>query len=101
MHLAALGAQQRIDAQRPVQHEVVDQGGADKRKKYLGHDRAGKNGGFPMELSNKVRHYPARTEGGPDMKIPQSRQARLWDRFTAARYLMRWPGLAPLSGLSR
>jgi hypothetical protein len=41
-----LVAQQRIDAQRPVQHEVVDQGSADKRKNNFGHDRAGKNGAF-------------------------------------------------------
>ena len=41
------------------------------------------------QRSKKSRHYPARTEGGPDMKIPQSRQARLWDRFAAVPYLIR------------
>ncbi|MNN48616.1 hypothetical protein D3C81_1631050 [compost metagenome] len=46
MDLTALAGQQRIDGQRPVQHEVVDQGGADKRKQCFGHDRAGKNGFF-------------------------------------------------------
>jgi hypothetical protein len=42
----ALAAQQRIDTQRPVQHEVVDQGCTDKRKKRFGHDRAGRTGLF-------------------------------------------------------
>ncbi|MNY20098.1 hypothetical protein D3C86_1535600 [compost metagenome] len=39
MDLTALAGQQRIDAQRPVQHEVVDQGSTDKRQKRFGHDR--------------------------------------------------------------
>jgi hypothetical protein len=46
MDLLTLAAQQRIDAQRRVQHEVVDQGCTDKCKERFGHDRAGKNGGF-------------------------------------------------------
>ncbi|MNG13993.1 hypothetical protein D3C84_977130 [compost metagenome] len=39
VNLSAHAAHQRIDAQRPVQHEVVDQGSTDKRQKRFGHDR--------------------------------------------------------------
>ncbi|MNL10592.1 hypothetical protein D3C87_1313960 [compost metagenome] len=52
MDLTALTGQQRIDGQRPVQHEVVDQGGADKRKQDFGHDRP-----YPM-LDNSYEMKP-------------------------------------------
>ncbi|MCY1561991.1 hypothetical protein D9M68_993200 [compost metagenome] len=51
---STVGRQQRIDAQRPVQHQVVDQGSAEQREDDFGHECVGDKG--PVTRLGIIRH---------------------------------------------